>query len=267
MPLYRPRRGTGRTRTGQLHGLRRPRSSISPESSGSARAASPASGHSSSFVIQRRAPVGPRLERRFASQAETGDHRGQLNQALFAPWSPRPAPARRGWRVRDGRSLGRRSGWAGAMVGSVFQTYNSLGWRCCGVGWRGRRGALRASGGGSAAPSRSARGSGSVGGWAALVPFANCRTSRTGTRCERRSAVGRLAPSCACERMSESADYAKISLITWQGSTPVSLASRPWNLTEKRSWSKPSNCRIVAWKSRMCTGLSTMLYEKSSVSP
>ena len=32
-------------------------------------------------------------------------------------------------------------------------------------------------------------------------------------------------------------------------STPVSLASSPWNLTLKASWSMPSWCSIVAWRS------------------
>src|SRR5262245_43297234 len=48
--------------------------------------------------------------------------------------------------------------------------------------------------------------------------------------------------------------HARSSLITCDGSTPVRRWSRPWYLTVKRSWSKPSICSTVAWKSWMCTG-------------
>ena len=37
--------------------------------------------------------------------------------------------------------------------------------------------------------------------------------------------------------------------MTFAPSTPVSRASRPWNLTLKASWSMPSRCSIVAWRS------------------
>ena len=40
-------------------------------------------------------------------------------------------------------------------------------------------------------------------------------------------------------------------------STPVSLASRPWNLTLKASWSMPSRCSIVACRSWTATTFST----------
>ena len=62
-------------------------------------------------------------------------------------------------------------------------------------------------------------------------------------------------------------DHARISCTTRAGSTPVSRASSPRCLCVNRSWSMPNRCRMVAWKSRMCTGSLTMLYEKSSVSP
>ena len=57
------------------------------------------------------------------------------------------------------------------------------------------------------------------------------------------------------------------SLMTRHSSTPVRRASRPWTRTVKRSCWMPRRCITVAWKSRMCTGSLTMLYEKSSVSP
>ena len=41
----------------------------------------------------------------------------------------------------------------------------------------------------------------------------------------------------------------RMPLMTFAPSTPVSLASRPWNLTVKASWSMPSWCSIVAWRS------------------
>ena len=40
---------------------------------------------------------------------------------------------------------------------------------------------------------------------------------------------------------------------TLHGSTPVSFASSPWNLTEKREWSMPQSLSIVAWRSCMET--------------
>ena len=44
-------------------------------------------------------------------------------------------------------------------------------------------------------------------------------------------------------------DQTRMPLMTFAPSTPVSFASRPWNLTVKASWSMPSRCSIVAWRS------------------
>ncbi len=46
---------------------------------------------------------------------------------------------------------------------------------------------------------------------------------------------------------------ASTSLITQAFCTPVNFKSRPCCLTVSRSWSMPIRCRIVAFKSRMCT--------------
>src|SRR5258708_7277974 len=41
------------------------------------------------------------------------------------------------------------------------------------------------------------------------------------------------------------------SRMTWEGSTPVNLISRPWERNVNRSWSMPNKLRTVAWKSWM----------------
>jgi len=53
--------------------------------------------------------------------------------------------------------------------------------------------------------------------------------------------------------------YSRMSLTGWWGSTPVRRMSSPWCLTVKRRWSMPRQWRIVAFRSWMCTGFSTML--------
>ena len=57
------------------------------------------------------------------------------------------------------------------------------------------------------------------------------------------------------------------SFTTCAGTTPVSFRSRPWNLTERRSWSRPSWWRRVACRSRTWTGFSTGPKPSSSVTP
>ena len=66
--------------------------------------------------------------------------------------------------------------------------------------------------------------------------------------CSRPGCLGRI--SCS---------YAKISLTTFAGSTPVSRWSRPWNLNVNRAWSMPRQCRMVAFRSLTWTGFSTTL--------
>src|SRR6185503_20690694 len=53
--------------------------------------------------------------------------------------------------------------------------------------------------------------------------------------------------------------YVRISRTTRAFSTPVNLTSSPRNGYVSRSWSMPRQCRIVAWRSRTCTGSAAML--------
>jgi hypothetical protein len=49
--------------------------------------------------------------------------------------------------------------------------------------------------------------------------------------------------------------------------TSVSLKSRPWERKVRRSWSRPRQWRIVAWRSCTCTSSRAMWKPSSSVSP
>lgn len=54
--------------------------------------------------------------------------------------------------------------------------------------------------------------------------------------------------------------YARIPFTTWAGSsTPTSFWSRPWWRKVKVSWFRPKRCRMVACRSRWCTGSFAML--------
>ena len=54
-------------------------------------------------------------------------------------------------------------------------------------------------------------------------------------------------------------DQARMPDTTCAGSTPVGFWLRPWKRKVKRLWSMPRQWRMVALRSRMWTGFSTML--------
>ena len=88
------------------------------------------------------------------------------------------------------------------------------------------------------------------------VPIVFCRARRVNLeeKTEDHAVRGRVA-----RRATVRFHYASSFLITVAGSTPVNRWSRPWWRKLNRSWSKPSRCSTVAWKSRMWTGSLTML--------
>src|SRR5450631_3118310 len=60
-------------------------------------------------------------------------------------------------------------------------------------------------------------------------------------------------------RGSHASPQARTSGITRAGSTPVSFWSSPWDLNVSLLWSNPNWWRMVACRSRTCTGSLTML--------
>ena len=100
----------------------------------------------------------------------------------------------------------------------------------------------------------------------ATLPLWNPSGGRSGGMIRRKDGA-RRGEVTEVDSKTQVIDQLRISLITVAPSTPVSLASRPWNLTLKASCSMPSWWSIVAWRSCTVQTFSTAAYPRSSVAP